>query len=92
MIKKNSKEYNALNALYANMVVYHRYTDNLNANELATVAYINETSARDLDALNISWRVQNAVAGAGRLRKNWDRYNYTVINETVAACGGLYND
>lgn len=75
----SKKQADVLNALYSSIVTRMKYP-----NDEVLQADITEKLkgfAQELDALHVPFAVQNAVAGAGEIRSNWDRYNNEVLQE-----------
>lgn len=79
----NIEMYNALNGLYTNNLVRHKYKHALTDADLKDIREKNKQSAQDLDILGVPWYIQNAVAYASEQQKNWYRYNQDVINEII---------
>lgn len=75
----SKEQADVLNALYSSIVTRMKYP-----NDEFLQADITEKLkdyARELDALHVPFAVQNAVAGAGEISSNWDRYNNDVLQE-----------
>ena len=79
-----SEQLKALNGLYTNNLVRHKYAHTLTEAERKDIRAKNEDFAQQLDALVIPWSIQNAVAYASEQSKNWARYNRDVINEIIS--------
>ena len=80
----NNEQYNALNGLYTNNLVRHKYKHTLTETERKDIQEKNKDYAQQLDLLNIPWSIQNAVAYASEQKNNWIRYNKDVINEVIS--------
>lgn len=75
--------YNALNGLYTNNLVRHKYKHALTEAERKDIQEKNKDYAQQLDILGIPWPIQNAVAYASEQSNNWIRYNKDVISEII---------
>ena len=78
-----NEQLKALNGLYTNNLVRHKYKHALTGSELKDIREKNKDYAQQLDSLNIPWSIQNAVAYASEQSNNWIRYNKDVINEII---------
>ena len=79
-----SEQLKALNGLYTNNLVRHKYKHTLTSAERKDIREKNKDYAQQLDLLNIPWSIQNAVAYASEQSKNWTRYNRDVISEIIS--------
>ena len=79
-----SEQLKALNGLYTNNLVRHKYKHTLTKSELKDIREKNKDYAQQLDLLNIPWSIQNAVAYASEQSNNWIRYNKDVISEIIS--------
>ena len=84
MIKMDFETYNALNGLYTNNLVRHKYKHTLTSAERKDIREKNKDYAQQLDLLKIPWAIQNAVAYASEQSNNWIRYNKDVIDEIIS--------
>lgn len=80
-MKVTAEVFEELEGLYVNQIVSNKYV--LDLKEKENIRIKNTMSAKRLDELNVSWKLQNVIANAGRKKENWDRYNRTVINEII---------
>ena len=76
--------YSALNGLYTNNLVRHKYKHTLTEAERKDIQEKNKDYAQQLDILGIPWAIQNAVAYAGEQSNNWIRYNKDVISDIIS--------
>ena len=79
---RNDKIKSLLEGLYANQVVSNKYP--LTAEENSSVSAKNKHYADQLDAMGVSWTIQNSVAYAGSQPSNWEFYNDTVLHEVLS--------
>ena len=79
-----NERYNALNGLYTNNLVRHKYKQILTDNERKDIQEKNKDYAQQLDILGIPWSIQNAVAYASEQKNNWIRYNKDVISDIIS--------
>lgn len=75
--------YSELVGLYVNVMVFNRFTSELNEEELTNIQEKNKQFADRLDELKVPWKIQNQVAYEAMKRENWSRYNKDVIYEVI---------